>query len=142
MIDCNIAKNYFNEKRRMTKKRKIYAGIYQCGIDCHDCPLSSWNNDATDRMSCGEFEVLYPEQAISIVQQWSDTHPQKTYLTDLLEKYPNIPLDNNGKPSYVCPHDLGLMSAENCKLGLMSVEDCKKDSNKCIECWNQIAEEG
>lgn len=42
----------------------------------------------------------------------------------------------------MCPHDLGLMSAENCKLGLMSVEDCKKDSNKCVECWNQIAEEG
>uniref|UniRef100_UPI003FED7CBF hypothetical protein n=1 Tax=Ruminococcus bromii TaxID=40518 RepID=UPI003FED7CBF len=76
--------------------------------------------------------MLCPEQAIEVVQRWSNEHPQRTYLTDLLEKYPNIPLDNNGKPSYVCPHDLGLMS----------VEDCKKDSNKCVECWNQTIEGG
>jgi hypothetical protein len=78
-------------------------------------------------ITCRRFESLYLEQAIEIVQKWSDEHPQKTYLTNLLEKYPNIPLDNNGKPSCVCPHDLGLMS----------IEDCKKDSNKCVECWNQ-----
>lgn len=81
-------------------------------------------------LSCTSFEMLYPEKVIEIIQRWSNEHPQKTYLTDLLEKYPNIPLDNNGKPSYVCPHDLGLMS----------VEDCKKDSNKCVECWNQPIE--
>lgn len=51
MIDCNITKNYFNEKQRMTKKRKLYAGIYKCKLDCSDCPLSSLNNDATDKMT-------------------------------------------------------------------------------------------
>lgn len=133
MIDCSNKKCYFAEKARMTKQQK--GG--PCELNCIDCPLSIRNNGVS--IPCSNFEILYPEQAIEIVQRWSDKHPQKTYLTDLLEKYPNIPLDNNGKPSYVCPHDLGLMSAENCKLGLMSVEDCKKDSNKnkCVECWNQ-----
>ena len=132
MIDCSKTVNFIKEKCRMTNN---------CQICCTKCPLSQDNNGA-DNMTCFDFEEQYPKKTIEVVQQWSDTHPQKTYLTDLLEKYPNIPLDNNGKPSYVCPHDLGLMSAENCKLGLMSVEDCKKDSNKCVECWNQIAEEG
>lgn len=141
MIDCSNTKNYLTEKQRMTTKCKLEGGPYICTIDCNICPLGRLNNGASNKTSCTDFEALYPEKAIAIVQKWSDEHPQKTYLTDLLEKYPNIPLDNNGKPPYVCPHDLGLMSAENCKLGLMSVEDCKKDSNKCVECWNQPVKE-
>lgn len=131
MIDCSNTREYFAEKARMSKTTK--SGT--CKVECAKCPLSSDNNGVGE--CCTDFEMLYPQAAISIVKRWSNANPQRTYLTDLLEKYPNIPLDNNGKPSYVCPHDLGLMSAENCKLGLMSVEDCKKDSNKCVECWNQ-----
>lgn len=126
MIDCNIAKNYFNEKQRMTKKRKLYAGIYKCEIDCHDCPLSSWNNDATDRMTCGEFETLCPEQAISIVQRWSDTHPQRTYLTEFLKQYPKALLRDDGTPKGVCLYELGVTNLDNCEV-----------DNACIKCWNQ-----
>lgn len=126
MIDCSKTENYLAEKKRMTKLTDI--GV--CEIKCTNCPLSEKNN-GKGRL-CVDYEMHHPEEAISIVQQWSDEHPQKTYLTDLLEKYPNIPLDNNGKPAYVCPHDLGLMS----------VEDCKKDSNKCVECWNQLIKDG
>lgn len=120
-ISINSTLNYIRERDRMCNSY-----IKSCN-DCikSECPLKVTQNGIT--ITCRRFESLYPEKAIEIVQKWSDEHPQKTYLTDLLEKYPNIPLDNNGKPSYVCPHDLGLMS----------VEDCKKDSNKCVECWNQ-----
>jgi len=122
MIDCSKTVNFIKERCRMTNN---------CQIRCAKCPLSQ-NNDGADHMACFDFEEQYPKKAIEVVQRWSDEHPQKTYLTDLLEKYPNIPLDNNGKPAYVCPHDLGLMS----------VEDCKKDSNKCVECWKQPIEDG
>lgn len=126
MIDCTKTENYFAEKRRMTKLTNT--GV--CKIKCTNCPLSDKNNG--EGRFCVDYESHYPERAIAIVQQWSDEHPQKTYLTDLLEKYSNIPLDNNGIPAYVCPHDLGLMS----------VEDCKKDSDKCVECWNQLIKDG
>jgi hypothetical protein len=126
MIDCNITKNYFNEKQRMTKKRKLCAGIYKCELDCSDCPLSSLNNDATDRMTCGEFEMLCPEQAIEVVQRWSDEHPPKTFLTEFLKNYPNAQLRIDGTPRGVCPYHLGLISRDN----------CRKDHN-CVKCWNQ-----
>ena len=129
MIDCNITKNYFNEKQRMTKKRKLYAGIYKCELDCSDCPLSSLNNDATDKMTCGEFETLCPEQAIEAVQRWSDKHQQKTYLSEYLKHYPNALLNDDGIPKAVCPYDLGLMNKEFCR-------------KSCIECWNQSIEDG
>lgn len=126
MIDCSKTENYFAEKQRMTKKRKLYAGIYKCELDCSDCPLSSLNNDATDKMTCGEFEMLCPEQAIEVVQRWSDEHPPKTFLTEFLKNYPNAQLRIDGTPKGVCPYHLGLISRNNCRKG-----------HNCVKCWKQ-----
>lgn len=126
MIDCNITKNYFNEKQRMTKMRKLYAGVYNCELDCSDCPLSSLNNDSTDKLTCREFESLYPEKAIEIIQRWSNAHPPKTYLTEFLKHYPNALFRIDGTPKGTCPYYLGLISRD----------DCRKDHN-CVKCWNQ-----
>lgn len=119
MIDCSRTENYFAERQRMTKLQKD--GI--CKLSCTDCPLSSFNNDTG--VQCSIFEMLYPEKAIAIVQKWSDEHPQKTYLRELLERFPNISLDNDGTPNF-CPY----------RLGLMSIDDCRNDGN-CVMCWNQ-----
>lgn len=121
MIDCNITTNYFAEKRRMTKKPKRKV----CQLDCNDCPLYAKNNGTDD--SCESFEMHYPEKAIAAVQKWSDQHPQKTYLTELLEKYPNVLLNDNGLPKGICPHQLGMKD---------SIADCKM-GNDCVKCWNQ-----
>ena len=92
MIDCSKTENYFAEKRRLTKRRKIYGNAYMCKIDCANCPLNSSNNGTNDMTSCSDFEIFYPEKAIAIVQKWSDEHPQKTYLTEFLKHYPNAQL--------------------------------------------------
>lgn len=122
MIDCNIAKNYFNEKLRMTKRTR--KGL--CKIDCSMCPLCSENNGTSGLVSCTTLEMLHPEKAISIVQRWSDGHPQKTYLTELLKAFPNAQLNDSGMPKGMCPHELGLKDI-----------DCGKTDNACVECWNQ-----
>lgn len=116
MIDCNITANYFAEKERLC------ASI----LECIDCPLRHGND-------CTNIENKYPKRAISIVQKWSDEHPPKTYLTELLKIFPNTPLEDDGTPNF-CPY----------RLGLMGEDDCKKDSNKnkCVECWNQPIEDG
>ena len=95
-----------------------------CELSCTDCPLSSLNNGIG--VHCSGFETLYPEKAIAIVQKWSDEHPQKTYLSELLEHFPNVPLHVNGIPKDICPYHLGLMS----------IDDCRNDRN-CVNCWNQ-----
>nr|WP_303667679.1 hypothetical protein [Ruminococcus bromii] len=74
--------------------------------------------------------MLYPEKAIEIVQKWSDEHPQKTYLSELLKNHPNTLLNDDGTPTF-CPYRLGLMGAD----------DCRKDGN-CVKCWNQPIEDG
>lgn len=123
MIDCSKTMNYFIEKSRMIKQQKD--GV--CKLDCSDCPLSISNNGKD--ISCSHFETGYPEEAIAIMQKWSDEHPQKTYLSEFLKNYPNAPLEYNGTP-YFCPY----------RLGLMSKYVCRKDRN-CVECWNQPIEE-
>lgn len=123
MIDCNITKNYFSEKQRMTKKK-----MGACGIKCADCPFDFTNNG--ENVSCREFDILFPEKAIEIVQKWSDEHPQRTYLSEFLKNYPNAPLEDDGTPVF-CPYRLGLMSKDN----------CDKDRN-CVKCWNQPIEDG
>lgn len=119
MIDCSKTENYFIEKARLIKR----AGIGVCRIKCEDCPLGITNNGMD--VLCSEFETLYPEKAIEIIQEWSNAHPPKTYLTELLKIFPNTPLEDDGTPNF-CPYRLGLRSKDN----------CRKDRN-CVKCWNQ-----
>ena len=125
MIDCSITKNYIAEKLRMTKVRS--GAYYICKLDCADCLLSAKNNGAG--VTCMDFETLYPEKTIEIVQKWSNEHSQKTYLSEWLRLFPNILLDNDGTPIF-CPYHLGFMS----------MDDCRNDGN-CSKCWNQPVEE-
>ena len=125
MIDCSKTENYFIEKMRMTK-RTTKNGL--CKLGCSNCPLCSINNNKGQ--SCTAFEMLYPEKVIEIVQRWSDEHPQRTYLSELLKNHPNTLLNDDGTPTF-CPYRLGLMGAD----------DCRKDGN-CVKCWNQPIEDG
>ena len=122
MIDCAKTENYFAEKLRMTKRTKN--GL--CEIKCSNCPLCSINNNKGQ--SCTAFEMLNPEQAIEVVQRWSNEHPQKTFLTELLENYPNAELDH-GVPK-VCLKKLGAVSGcAKTKEGDLYIS--------CYSCWNQ-----
>lgn len=123
MIDCSKTENYLAEKQRMTKR----TGDGVCHIKCVDCPLGTMNNGID--VLCTDFETLYPKQAIAIVQKWSDEHPQKTYLSKLLEHFPNVKLLGDGTPKCLCPH----------QLRLKDIDDCRKHYT-CAECWNQREE--
>lgn len=125
MIDCSKTENYLIEKLRMTKRAK--SGI--CKIKCSDCPLCSKNNGISEFISCISFEMYHPEKAIEIVQRWSDEHPQRTYLSEFLEHYPNVQLYDTGLPKGVCPYNLGLTDIDDC-------------DNNCVKCWNQPIEDG
>lgn len=128
MIDCSKTKNYFAEKVRLTKKKELSDVTYICKLDCNKCPLSRLNNGMN--IPCTNLEKSYPDKAIAIMQKWSDEHPQKTYLSEFLKKYPNALLNDDGTPTF-CPY----------RLGFMSIDDCRNDGN-CVMCWNQPIEGG
>ena len=124
MIDCTKTTNYFSEKKRMGRQA---SGV--CKLRCTDCPMGMRNNGIG--VTCSDFESSYPEQAIEIVQKWSDEHPQKTYLTELLKIFPNTPLKDDGTPKNICLYELGATSLDNCEV-----------DNACAKCWNQPIKDG
>ena len=117
---------YFEEKRRMLDSLGRISG--QChGIKCSNCPLYYQNHGGG--INCGELEIVHPEQAIEIVEKWSQEHPGKTMLQDFLEKYPKARLRDNGTPRNVCPYRLGYEEVARCT------------HTDCVKCWNRPLEE-
>lgn len=113
MIDCNITSNFIKEYARMCQANA-----------CRTCPLMAQLTE--DEIDCIDFLESHPDKSVYIVQRWSDEHPQKTFLTDFIEKYPKAPLGENGVPSNFCPYHLGLISK-------ISFNDCP---HYCAQCWN------
>ena len=123
------AVKYFEEKKRMLNSLGRTNG--QCdGVKCLDCPLSSKNNGID--ISCLELETSYPEEAVAIVEKWSKEHPQKTFLSDFLEKYPKAKLCENHSPYGTCPENLGYCEEIYCETNKLD----------CVACWNRPLEEG
>ena len=122
------AVKYFEEKKRMLDSLGRTKG--KCvGVECSDCPFSHKNNGM--ELYCDGLEVLYPEQAIEIIEKWSQEHPQKTFLSDFLEKYPNAKLCENDAPYGTCPENLGYCEETYCEINKLD----------CVACWNRPLEE-
>ena len=82
-IDCSVTVNFLKEWRR-------YCGGRRCGY----CDLSEHNECGFPACQVKDF----PEKAVEVVQRWSDEHPVKTRLDDLLEKHPKFEVHPNGYP--------------------------------------------
>ena len=109
------AVEYLNQSKRMCESysnKCDYCGIFIVkgyGASCH------W------------WTTNYPKQAIAIVEQWAKEHPVKTYLSVLLEKFPN----NN-----ICPHSFPSFCVEEV-YGTRAGMNCNKLQVQCMKCWNR-----
>lgn len=117
-IDCSVTVNFAREYSRMCRRK-----------ECNECPASLANN-GTD-YDCERLLYSYPEVAIEIVQKWSDEHPVKTRLDDLLEKYPKFEVfSETGRPMYK-PRMFGYCT------------DCSMcPNNKAEHCWYEPLDGG
>lgn len=102
------AVKFINENARMCKEMG----------SCSKCPA----------YGCCTVNPKNAEKLVEIVEKWSAEHPQKTMIQDLLEKYPNVPLAEDGFPQQLCPHYLGYERIEMCS------------GTDCDECWSRPLE--
>lgn len=124
-IDCSITENFLKELNRMTNT---------CCIPCAECAISYLYN--RNKKGCADAIMRYSEEAISLVQEWSDAHPVKTRLDDLKEKYPNFRMDIYGTYPAYYPHLFGYCS--NC-CTCVNVTKFNKGNDVC---WNEPLEGG
>lgn len=94
---------------------------------CSKCPLGEAGN--SDELDCGEYESDYPEKAVEIVEKWAKENPQKTYLSGLLEKFPNAELNSEGYPFFCAISIYGDLHKPNCTY------------TACRDCWNREIKE-
>lgn len=122
MIDCSKTVNYFKEKDRMCKSF----------VGCSLCPLTR-KEKGKDTATCITLEKVCIEEVVEAVQRWSDEHPPRTYLSELLRNYPDTPLEEyDGTPVEFCPRFLGLNDFSTD----VDENKCFRE-NICAECWNQ-----
>ena len=96
-----------------------YARICKAHAYCEGCPMVDvWNG------ACDEALIERTAECEAIIDKWCAEHPQKTYLQDFLEKFPNAKLDDDGDPI-----------ADACDV-YGDVFAC--EGHLCGECWNTV----
>lgn len=109
------AVEYLKTKNRMTNNCEAY---------CFNCLLGSGLNG--QKVTCKRLEIEFPEEAVEIVEKWAKENPVKTYLSVLLEKFPNTKLTEDKYPN-LCPDaifDITTGLKECCEM-------------ECVDCWNR-----
>lgn len=76
MADCTKTVDFLREWSRMCE-----------GRSCEKCPISP--HSVADRTSCNRYVASHPDDAIAIVQKWSDEHPVMTWADKLRELLPD-----------------------------------------------------
>lgn len=105
---------FAKEQRRMCKTFESN-GCMGCELSDSICVFASNLTGTSDDM-----------HILEVVQKWHDEHPQKTYLMDFLEKYPNCNKGDNGIPDSCRDNIYGTQS------------DCRCTS--CEKCWHELME--
>ena len=112
---------FFKEYDRMCK-------YYKIEWDCGSCPLVTEITDLQG--SCLEQCKRDPEKSEAIVEQWAKEHPEKTYKSVFLEKFPDAKIEKNGVP-YPC-----IIYLFGEKVRPRACGNCS-----CTYCWDREVEE-
>lgn len=114
------AVEFIKERRRMCLSYE----------DCIGCPCEHGKQP----ISC-EIQSKTAQQLVEIIEQWSQTHPQKTMIQDFFEKFPNAPKEEDGTPIDICPSYCGYTDEPN------SLAVCEKFNKNCLKCWSRPLED-
>jgi hypothetical protein len=96
--------------------------------ECGKCPFSGRKKCPVAVLDYDDPDV---QPIVDALQKWSDEHPVKTRLDDLLEKYPKFKLfSETGRPIY-----------KPCAFGYC--DDCFVcPNNKAEHCWHEPVDGG
>ena len=98
------ALEYFKIKGEMTNT---------CKMKCDECPLYDKSNNK--QLGCKRFEMLYPNEAIQIVERWEKEHPIMTNIEN-------------------CKYKVVYMDKEEAEEIIKKIkEECDKH-NRCNDC--------
>ena len=118
-MDCSKTIDFFAEAKRLCDSRAT------CDNTAHNEQCSFFKHCELRLTALGTEKI---EEAVEILQKWSNEHPKKTYAQDFFEKFPKAQACSDGSP-FVCRERIygGIHSTlENCDY-----------TGACYKCWNE-----
>ena len=118
-MDCSKTIDFFAEAKRLCDSRAT------CDNTAHNEQCSFFKHCELRLTAFGTEKI---EEAVEILQKWSNEHPKKTYAQDFFEKFPKAQACSDGSP-FVCRKRIygGIHSTlENCDY-----------TGACYRCWNE-----
>lgn len=109
-----------NDKARILRDYARFCGSQK---GCFVCKMRIIK---TGELSCSYRLLKNPEKAVEIIEAWAKEHPEKTYIQDFLEKFPNAKLNNSKIPTACRDEIYG--DSGNC------------EGKHCNKCWNEPME--
>lgn len=107
-MDCSKTEEFLKEWKKMCIKGEANCGIRKRIDSCLDCQDYACNN---------------PQEAINIIQQWSDEHQRKTRQSEFLKLFPNARLESGVLE--ICPNAVDVQKL------------CMKNKIACFECGSE-----
>ena len=114
MADCTKTAEFLREWERM------------CGQKCDDCPIKAIKSPV---VPCVAYIGENPDKTVAIVQKWSDEHPVMTWMSKLVEKFPNA--EKISMITGACPGWVFGTGPNMHRTGC----DGRRE-RRCEECWN------
>lgn len=118
-FNCNNTIDFMSEYNRLCESNQ----------ECTSCPLFL----TLSGNSCVREIIYHSEEAIEIVQKWSDEHPIETYMENFLKLFPNASISPKGQPRSCRAYIYG--APKGCD------DLCHEYSSNCYSCWNAIKKE-
>lgn len=111
--------------------RRICKAYRNSENTCENCEIQVLCNEVFEEM-IEEMSNESIQHVAAVAEQWAKDHPQKTYLQDFFEKFPNADKrEQNGLP-YAC---------KSAMYGTVFCRGVYTANTDCVKCWNQPMEE-
>ena len=102
-------------------------------INCIGCPIKP-RMKSLNFETCQLFQREHSDLVVACVRDWSATHPQKTKLDDMKEKFPKSYFTVKGGYPTISPSVFGYCGNLNCG-------GCEFDLQRREKCWDMPLEE-
>lgn len=89
---------------------------------CNECPLNV-------EKRCVDLVLHNPDEAERLIREWAEAHPEQTYKSYFLERFPNA-----------IPKGLGVDVPSTCVMAVYGLKHRPEKScleTLCADCWNR-----
>lgn len=108
-------------------------------FDGHDCVECEIYKHSSGNLSCVNWVLSHPDEAVKVVEQWAKEHPKKTRQSEFLKIFPEARLFDGVLVIDPCKINNSIFDSKECRIysdefGVLGCEKCRE------QFWNEVIE--